>query len=99
MSKSSRRHFLTVTGAGAAAVGAAAVIPTSLASAQHRPAPEVNSADFDSGAGAPLSETMLMACVSDVSAGEVIVIKGENEITLTDQALAQRIAQLSRKGA
>jgi hypothetical protein len=46
-----------------------------------------------------LAETVLMACVTDASAGEVTVINGEAEITLTDPALARRIAQLSGKGA
>lgn len=99
MNTSSRRHFLAVTGAGAAAVGAATVLPSSLAGAQQRADQEVNEADFDAGAGVSLADTVLMACVTDVSAGEVTVINGDAEITLTDPALAQRIAQLSGKGA
>ena len=99
MSTSSRRTFLAFTGAGAAAVGAAAVLPASLAGAQSVADHELDAADFDAGAGASLSEAVLMAFVTDRATGEVTVIDGETEITLTDPALASRIAQLSGKGA
>jgi hypothetical protein len=99
MNRSSRRHFLAVTGAGAAAAGAATVLPSALGGAQHSAAQQIDQTDFDAGAGAPLSETMLMACVTDASAGEVTVINGAHEITVSDPNLARRIAQLSRKEA
>ena len=99
MNKSSRRRFLAVTGAGAVAAGAATVLPASLAGAQQRAGQEINEADFHGGAGASLSDPVLMACVTDVASGEVTVINGEHEIAVTDSALAQRIAQLSGKGA
>ena len=99
MNTPSRRTFLALTGAGAAAVGAATVLPASLAGAQQVAGPELDAADFDAGAGASLSEAVLMVCVTDRATGEVTVIDGEAEVTLTDPALAQRIAQLSGKGA
>lgn len=95
MNKSSRRHFLAVTGAGAAAAGAAAVLPASLATAQQRSDTMI---DAEAG-GAPLADAVLMALVTDQVTGEVTVINGADEITLTDLPLAGRIAQLSRKGA
>lgn len=95
MNKSSRRHFLAVTGAGAAAAGAAAVLPSSLATAQQRGDSLI---DAETG-GVPLSDAVLMACVTDAAAGEVTVINGAEELTVTDPGLAHRIATLSRKGA
>ena len=94
MNKSSRRYFLAVTGAGAAAAGAATLLPSSPASAQR-----VESMIDAEAGGVPLADAVLMACVTDAAAGEVTVIHGAEEITLTDPALAQRIALLSRKGA
>jgi hypothetical protein len=99
MTTSSRRHFLAITGAGAAAVGAATLLPASLAGAQPQAESMINATDFDSGAGTSLSDTVLLACVHDAATGELTVINGSDEITLTDPALARRIAQLSRKGA
>jgi hypothetical protein len=99
MNTSSRRHFLAITGAGAAAAGVATVLPASLAGAQPDPDHTLREADFDSGAGPSLSDTVLLAYVSDPSAGEVTVINGADEVTLVDPALAQRIAQLSGKEA
>jgi hypothetical protein len=99
MNKSSRRHFLAASGAGVAAAGAATLLPAPLATAQQPQAESmINEADFEAGAGSSLSETVL-ACVSDASPDEVIVINGAAEITVTDPALAHRITQLSRKGA
>lgn len=98
MNTSSRRHFLAVTGAGAAAAGAAALLPASLAEAQQIDG-KPDDADFEAQAGSSLNDTVLIAVVTDVSAGELVVMNGPDEITLTDQALTQRIAQLSRKGA
>jgi hypothetical protein len=99
MNKSSRRHFLAVTGAGVAAAGATTVLPSAFATAQHSTAQPIDQSDFDTAAGAPLSDTTLMACVTDASAGEITVINGGHEITVSDPSLAQRIAQLSEKEA
>lgn len=103
MNKSSRRHFLAVTGAGVAAAGATTVLPSAFATAQHSTAQPIDQpidqSDFDTAAGAPLSDTTLMACVTDASAGEITVIDGAHEITVSDPSLARRIAQLSQKEA
>lgn len=98
MNKSSRRHFLAVTGAGAAAAGTAALLPASLAGAQQVDG-QINEADFDPQAGTSLEDAVLIALVTDVSTGELVVINGADELTITDPALTHRIAQLSTKGA
>lgn len=95
MNRSSRRHFLAVTGAGAAAAGAASVLPSPLATAQQRSETMI---DAETG-GVPLADAVLMACVTDVAAGEVTVIHGAEEVTVTDPALAERIAWATRTGA
>ncbi len=98
MTTSSRRHFLAVTGAGAAAAGAAALLPASMAGGRHSDA-TLDQSDFDARAGTSLDDAVLMAVVTDRSAGELVVLNGADEVTVTDPALARQLAQLSRKGA
>lgn len=79
----SRRTFLLTTGvaaAGTAAVAGAA--PTSAAAPSPRGATGV----------APSSSEPVIAYVSDASSGQVTVMRGDDEVTVTDLELARRIA-------
>jgi hypothetical protein len=91
MPDSTRRGFLALTGGGVAAAGAAAVAPALLAGGR------------DAGAAGPdLPEVKvdgpLIAYVSDVSTGELVVMVGEQEISAIDRELVGRIARLTRTG-
>ncbi len=55
---------LAVTGATAAAIGAAAILPGSAAEAQTPAGKDALSA-AESAAGGPLASTLLVACVTD----------------------------------
>ncbi len=94
MTDSTRRGFLVMTGAGAAAVGAAAVVPGAFASDRNDSAV---SADEQAAQG-PAVEGPLIAYVNDVSTGEVSVMVGDQEVTVVDRDLAAKIARLSRAG-
>ena len=93
MIESSRRRFLAATGAGAVAVGAATVLPVTMASAAEAPAsPDVDS--FDATDAAPV-----IVSVDDRATGRLSVMQGENEFTVNDPELAARINRLAAKRA
>ena len=94
MIESSRRRFLAATGAGAVAVGAAAVLPATMASAAEAPA----SLEADLVEGTEGSVPVIVS-VEDAAAGLLSVMHGENEFTVTDPELAARITRLAAKGA
>ena len=98
MDTPSRRSFLAVTGATAAAIGAAAILPGSAAEAQ-TPAGHNDLSAAESAAGGPLASTSLVACVTDLERGEVTVVTDDDEIAVTDPGLARLIARISRSGA
>ena len=98
METPSRRSFLTATGAAAAAVGAATILPGSVADAQTLGGENaLNAVEFPDGG--PLASTLLVACVTDLERGEVTVINDNDEIRVTDPGLAGLIARISRSGA
>jgi hypothetical protein len=82
MSEATRRTFLVAAGAGAAALGVAAVAPSSAAAAttkgSHQPA--------ELPTGEPL-----VAYVSDASTGELTLLVGEREVLITDPDLVSRL--------
>jgi Ubiquitinol-cytochrome C reductase Fe-S subunit TAT signal len=80
MPDSTRRGFLIMAGAGAAAVGAVAVASDASAA----PA-TVKTADVT--ANGPL-----VAYVSDVHKGEISVLVGEREVIIHDRALVAKLA-------
>jgi hypothetical protein len=45
------------------------------------------------------AHTVLLACVNDHERGEVTVINGDAEITVTDHALARHIARIAGSGS
>jgi hypothetical protein len=78
MSETSRRRFLAVTGTGAAAVGAATVVP-GAAFAGETPRSE-NSAD-----------EAVVAYVKDARSGELVLMVGEREVVVDDRDLVNRL--------
>lgn len=83
MSGSTRRNFLIASGAGAAAVGAAAALPaTAQASAKPTRLP---------GNAEPL-----VAHIADPSSGTISLLVGEHEHTVHDPDLVARIAQAAQ---
>lgn len=87
MEHPSRRTFLAVSGAGLAAAGLA-TLPSQLASAAELPV------DPDT-----VGDGLLLACVDDLAAGQITVVRGGTELTITDHDLARKIARLSRTEA
>ena len=81
MSDPSRRGFLILTGAGAAAVGAAVVAPAAFADRTDDTGP--------TKAGGPL-----VAYVSNMNTGEVSVMMGEREVVVHDRALCASLARV-----
>jgi hypothetical protein len=82
MSDSSRRGFLVLAGAGAAAVGAATLAPGASAAVNK---PEEG--------GPVAADGPLVAYVSDISTGEVSVMMGEREVLVHDRALCASLAR------
>ena len=97
MSEISRRNFLIKGGAGAAALGALAVLPIEgLAAAAKRPASTHTAAPRT----AQVAETSrrssneaLVMHIPDPSTGEIHFMVGTREIVTTDKALVARIFQ------
>ncbi len=84
MSDSTRRGFLKVAGVGAAAAGAAAVIPT----AANASTPSKSDAlTLPNGA-----EPSMVAYVEDVHTGKVALMVEGREYTVTDHQLVARLA-------
>ena len=92
MNQPTRRRFLAMTGAGAAAISAAAVAPGALASTR-------DTAGQQHGDDLGSVEGPIVAYVDDLSAGEVTVMVGEHEISVVDHDLAARIARHGRTEA
>ncbi|WP_426561466.1 hypothetical protein ACPPVT_14655 [Angustibacter sp. McL0619] len=84
MNEHSRRTFLITTGA-TAAVGAVAVSAPGAAASSATQAQKA-SAGQQIEPGAPV-----VAYVSDVASGQVTVMRGEDEVVLTDHDLARRL--------
>lgn len=85
MNDQTRRGFLTLAGAGAAVVGAAAIAPAAAGAADSAAPPVV-----PAGVEGPL-----VAFVRDARAGEVAVLLGEREVVVHDLELAARIARVA----
>jgi hypothetical protein len=86
MSDHSRRTFLT--GTGAAALGAVALTTAGRATAQAAPTEAA-----DRSASSAASHEPVVAYVTDVTAGRITVMRGDDEVIVTDRALAQHIAR------
>ncbi len=82
MSEATRRVFLSTSAVGAAAVGVAAVTPTLSAVAG-------STENAESAAGR--ASGSLLAFVGDVSAGEVSLMVGEQEVVVHDRELVSRL--------
>ena len=86
MSDHSRRTFLTAT--GAAALGAVALAAGGRAAAKAAPTEAAAS-----GASSAASHEPVVAYVTDVTAGRITVMRGDDEVVVTDRALARHIAR------
>ena len=78
MSETSRRRFLGVTGAGAAAVGASALLPGAAHAAQTH-------LRHDS------ATSSVVAFVDDVRSDEVVLMVEEREVVVHDRDLVKRL--------
>ena len=78
-----RRAFLRTAGLGAAAAGAAAVIPADAAEAAS------STTDVPSGKS-------LIAHVKDAKAGTIALMMGDREVVITDRALSARLFRAAR---
>lgn len=87
MTGSNRRNFLRTAGAGAAAVGAAALTPAVVSTAA-APAP-ARDKPLELPAAAAGS---MVAYIHDVSNGEVSVMVEGREVTITDHQLVAKLA-------
>ncbi len=90
MNSANRRGFLKIAGAGAAAAGAASLVPASqsaaLAGAGARTGP-VSAAPLPAAASGSM-----VAYVDDVSRGELAVMIEGREVVVTDHDLVARLA-------
>ena len=87
MSEHSRRHFIRNASIGAAAVGAAALIP-SMTSADAAPAAPTG----------PAHDGPFAVWVKNAKTGEIAVLVGENEVIHHDKALAATLARIAARG-
>lgn len=85
MNPTNRRTFLALAGASAATAGLATVASSAEAAPAKAPAAPV----------APASHEPLVAHVVDAKAGTVVVMVAGREKTVTDKALAARLAQIA----
>jgi hypothetical protein len=85
MAEHSRRAFIRGAGATAAAATVAVMVP-GMASATTK-------SETDDGSATPVGP--LVAYVTDPAAGKVTLMRGENEIEVTDKALARKLAKLA----
>jgi hypothetical protein len=79
-----RRGFLVIAGAGAAAAGVAAVAPAVSAT----PTAAAKPAGLPQGVSGPL-----VAYVTDMRGGELTLMVGEREVVVHDADLAARLAR------
>lgn len=90
-----RRAFIARSGAAAAALSAAVLVPSQLVGAATR-SPETPSASGIeplAATGAEIATTPIIAHVRDVTTGEIALFFGERETTLHDRALALGLAR------
>jgi hypothetical protein len=83
MSRPTRRNFLIVTGAGAAAAGVSAAVPGTAGARTADP----------TSATLPNDATDLMAHVADPSTGTLTLYVGEREVLVHDRELVARLAR------
>jgi hypothetical protein len=91
-----RRAFIARSGAAAAALGAAVLVPSQFVSATTRSpeAPSTPGAEpLVAPGGAEFATMPIIAHVRDIATGEIALFYGERETTLHDRALALGLAR------
>jgi hypothetical protein len=81
MTDATRRRFLIMAGAGAAAAGVAAVVPAGTL------------AEGAAAADHPPAEGTLVAYVGDATDGTVSLLVGDREVVVHDRDLVARLAR------
>ena len=90
MNGSNRRTFFKTAGAGAAAVGAAALVPAVVATGTESKAPTpAGNSHLELPAAAAGA---MVAYIHDVATGEVSVMVEGREVTITDHQLVAKLA-------
>ncbi|MET3806566.1 anaerobic selenocysteine-containing dehydrogenase [Nakamurella sp. UYEF19] len=89
MNSSNRRTFIKAAGAGAAAVGAVALVPSATGSLAEGKAV---TAAVPSAVLPAAAKGAMVAYIHDVSTGEVSVMVEGHEVTVTDHQLVAKIA-------
>jgi len=83
MAGHSRRDFIRGAGVTAAAATVAVMIPG-----------VANAASASADDGGPTPEGAVVAYVKDAKTGTVTVMSGDREVSVTDKALARKLAKL-----
>ncbi len=91
MSEGTRRVFLSTSGLGVAALGAAALAPTVAEKVASSTGATPGALDLSGVAGS------LVAFVGDVRAGEVSLMVGEQEIVVHDEELVARLLRAAAR--
>ncbi|MBV9823912.1 MAG: hypothetical protein JO144_16910 [Actinobacteria bacterium] len=86
MTDHTRRNFLIVSGAGAAAIGVAAAVPATAAARTP-----------DAPATLPADATDLVAHVADPHSGTLTLLVGEREVVVHDRDLVARLARAASR--
>jgi hypothetical protein len=86
MKDASRRGFLVMTGAGAAAVATAGVVVIADKDSQ------------DEGAVTLSGSGQMVAWIGDVSKPEITIMVGEREVVVNDAALVAKLVRATEKG-
>jgi hypothetical protein len=94
MSDSTRRGFLALAGAGAAAVGAAAVVSVTTGDRPIADRIADRLAEQPQDVSGPL-----VAWVGDVSKSEITLMAGDHEVVLTDADLVGRLTRAASQPA
>lgn len=93
MTGSNRRKFIKTAGVGAAAVGAAALVPAATGSTPlGEKAPAAAPAAAKPLAVPAAAKGAMVAYVRDVAKGEVSVMVEGREVTITDHQLVAKLA-------
>ncbi|MEV8372117.1 twin-arginine translocation signal domain-containing protein [Kribbella sp. NPDC056861] len=92
MSDATRRGFLVFAGAGTAAAVGAVAVPQIFGEQSADAAAQLEAADL-------ANAESFVVHVRDVKKGELVILVGDREVTVTDRELAARLAGVTTAGA